>query len=88
MSYGPHSEHRLSKKQVATASRRSDRFTRRRFLEVAWVGAAGVVLVLASLLVGNRVAPLSARKMDSHFMWLGGAGLNFLRALPSLPRRW
>ena len=56
--------------------------------QVGWVAIAGLGLIVASLIVGTRVSPLSARKIDNHFMWLNGAGLNFLRALPSLPRRW
>jgi hypothetical protein len=56
--------------------------------QTGWVAIAGALLIVASLIVAALLAPLKARRIDSHFMWLGGAGANFLRALPSLPRRW
>ena len=56
--------------------------------ENKWLTLAGVVLLLAAFVVACSFPLVRARRIDTHFMWLNGAGAAFLRALPSLPTRW
>ena len=56
--------------------------------DVPWITLVGVALLVGALSIAATLPLLKARRIDSHFMWLGGAAPAFLNGLPSLPRRW
>ena len=54
--------------------------------DLPWLMLAGLVMFIAGIVVGLFTQLLRPKRIDNHFMWLGGCSAEFLSQFSPLPR--